>query len=142
MMGDESVQSQTRKALAMSGEKRSGLPAALLAVALLTPTPAGAGPLVDSLLHRDPECPRGDYSCLHYIFPNLYYIQSRCRPVSLDQYPPGPSPPVAPSYLFERPRCRYRPPAPTAPYADPEGYFGRPPQGGATTLPEPKIIYP
>src|SRR4029077_3354825 len=72
------------------------------------------------------DCPRGAYSPLHYWAPSAYQLRAQLFPSNLDQYPPGPSANVPPTYQYECYRCRPLPPMPTAPYADPEGYFGRP----------------
>jgi len=116
----------------MGRKSKRGLTILALLVGLWAPGRAGAD-LLPRFWHHDPECPPGYYSCLHYLTPNLYYNRSRCWPVNLDQYPAGPQPPVAPHYRFEGHRCPYAAPVPMAPYADPEGYFGRPPQGSTET---------
>ena len=38
----------------------------------------------------------------------------------------GPTPTVPPIYEIEKLPCRSTPPTPMSPYADPDGYFGRP----------------
>jgi hypothetical protein len=95
---------------------------------LLTPGMADAGPYFGdwTWFGHSVERPDGDYSPLHYWTPSAYELRSFVHPVSLDQFPPGPSPSVPPSYDVNRYRTRGIPPAPSAPYADPEGYYGRP----------------
>ena len=120
---------------------KRGLATVPLLLALVVPSTAKAD-LLPGWFHHDPECPPGYYSCLHYLTPDLYYWRSRCHPVSLDQYPAGPCPPVAPHYRFEGHRCPYAEPMPMAPYADPEAYFGRPPQGSTAQPEQKKTFYP
>ena len=94
----------------------------LIALALLAPGMAFAGPEGG----RQGDCPRSDYPLLHYWAPSLFQVRAQVHHASrLDQYPPGPSPSVAPSYEFNRYKCRAIPPTPTSPYADPDGYYGR-----------------
>ena len=76
--------------------------------------------------HSRRDCPRGDYSLLHYWAPSLYQVRACVRPSYLDQYPPGPFPPVPASFDVNKYRCRSIPPIPMAPYADPTSYYGRP----------------
>jgi len=71
-------------------------------------------------------CPRGDYSLLHYWWPEWYEARAHFGRYSLDQYASGPSPAVPPSYLSNRSRCPSVPAAPSSPYSDPEAYYGRP----------------
>lgn len=98
---------------------------ALLAVVLAWPAAALAGP--DDVPDDDRRhCPHGLYSILHYWFPEYYEARSWIRRYDLDEYAPGPSPPVSPSYLYTRNRCPSMPAAPSAPYGDPERYYGRP----------------
>src|SRR5436305_1534107 len=104
--------------------------AAVLLLGLLAPSPAWAGPYVGDFSwcwRPAPDCPRGDYSWLHYWAPELYKVRAWCRPSYLDQYPPGPCPPVPVDYRYHDYPCRSTPPAPTAPYADPPAYYGLPP---------------
>ena len=70
--------------------------------------------------------PRGQYSPLHYWLPEAYYLRKHLHPSNLDQYPPGPCPPVPPSYLSNCYPCRSVPAMPSSPYADPAAYYGRP----------------
>ena len=71
-------------------------------------------------------CPPGDYSILHYWFPGWYEARAEFHPKNFDQYPPGPSPSVPPTYQYGKHRCPGVAPAPSSPYADPESYYGRP----------------
>jgi len=71
------------------------------------------------------DCPRGDYSPLHYWAPGWYELRAQIHRVNLDQYPPGPEPSVAPSYEYQRYPCPATPPAPSSPYANPAAYYGR-----------------
>jgi hypothetical protein len=101
----------------------------VLLFGLLLPSSAMAGPYFGEwscFWRPSPDCPRGLYSPCHYWLPEYYELRSCCRPVNIDQYPPGPTPPVAPSYLVNKWCCPTAPAAPTAPYADPSGYYGRP----------------
>jgi hypothetical protein len=110
----------------MSAKQGCGLAALLLAVGLLAPERAAAGPILAALLDCDPDCPPGYYKRLHYWIPYYYQAQAYCHPVNLNQYPPGPDPAVAPRFYRERFRCPYQQLPPTRPYADPAGYFGQP----------------
>ena len=101
-------------------------PAVVLALALLAPGMALACPEDGWFWHRSRGCPHGDYSWLHYWAPGIYQVRAQTHPSNLDQYPPGPSPSVAPSYDFNRYKCRSIPSTPSDPYADPTAYFGRP----------------
>jgi hypothetical protein len=99
----------------------------VLLLALLAPSPALAGPYLGEwgwFWKPAPDCPRSQYSPLHYWAPEYYELRACCRPTNLDQYPPGPYPPVAPSFMFTRYCCPTAPPMPTAPYADPAAYYG------------------
>jgi hypothetical protein len=111
----------------MRAKQGRWLAALVIAGGLLAPGSAGADTIVGAAFAEcDPNCPRGFYSVLHYWMPGLYRLLYECHPANLDQFPPGPCPPVPPSFRVERFPCPYAPPAPTAPYADPAGYFGRP----------------
>jgi hypothetical protein len=103
---------------------------AVVLLALVVPSAAQAGPYFGEwtwFWHPDKDCPHGNYSHLHYWTPQIYRVRDCLHPVNLDQYPPGPFPPVPPAYLFETFPCRTTPSAPSIPYADPVGYFGLPP---------------
>src|SRR5271165_4191183 len=98
----------------------------MLALAVLAalgaPSPAPAGPYFGEwgwFWNPAPDCPRGQYSWLHYWVPEYYELRACCQPKNLDQYPPGPYPPVAPGYIFNRYCCNTAPAMPTMPYADP-----------------------
>jgi hypothetical protein len=100
----------------------------VLLLGLLAPTPALAGPFFGDwswCWHPSPDCPHGQYSPLHYWAPGVYKVRACVHPSNLDQYPPGPTPPVAPSYQYSKYGCPSIRPAPTSPYADPVGYYGR-----------------
>jgi len=75
--------------------------------------------------HQDRDCPKGEYCPLHYWVPEYYKLRACVHPSNVDQYPPGPTPPVMPTFELNHFRCRAIPPAPSRPYADPVGYFGR-----------------
>jgi hypothetical protein len=101
----------------------------LLLLMAIAPAAAWAGP--DDGECQGGHCPHGDYSVLHYWLPGWYEARAHFHRSNLDQYPPGPFPPVPPSTLFLRNRCPSMPAAPSFPYADPERYYGRsiaPPQ--------------
>jgi hypothetical protein len=101
--------------------------AAVLLLALLAPRVALAGPYIGEWSwgwHPGPDCPRGDYCPLHYWAPDLYKVRAWVHPSFLDQYPPGPCPPVPPSFIGQKFPCQTTAPMPTIPYADPAGYYG------------------
>jgi hypothetical protein len=100
----------------------------VLLLGLLAPPAALAGPYFGEwgwLWHPSRNCDRGVYSPCHYWTPEAYYLRMYCRPSNLDQYPPGPYPPVAPTYEFYRYCCPSIPAAPSTPYGNPTGYYGR-----------------
>jgi hypothetical protein len=102
---------------------------ALLLLGLLAPSPALAGPYLGDwgwLWHPDRDCPAGEYSPLHYWTPGLYRARALTRPSKLDEYTAGPIPCTPAPFEMSKYKCRSVPPMPTAPYADPAGYFGRP----------------
>jgi hypothetical protein len=112
----------------MAGKDARWLAAWVLLLGLLAPRTARAGPYIGDwgwCWHPAPECERGEYSWLHYWAPDLYKVRAWVRPSNLDQYPPGPCPPIPPTYQFTTNRCLSTPPAPTAPYADPAAYYGQ-----------------
>jgi hypothetical protein len=76
--------------------------------------------------HPAPDCPRGAYSPLHYWAPSAYQLRAQIHPSNVDQFAPGPTPSVPPIYEIEKMPCRSTPPTPMSPYADPDGYYGRP----------------
>jgi hypothetical protein len=99
-----------------------------LSMGLLAPATVLAGPYLGDwswCWHPARDCPRGDYCPLHYWTPGLYKIRMYVHPSNLDQYPPGPYPPVSPSFETTKYPCRAVAPFPSAPYADPAGYFRR-----------------
>jgi hypothetical protein len=71
-----------------------------LAATLLSPGEGTAGPLVDHLLGRQPDCPPSMYSPCHYWTPEVYRLRCFCHNdhPCLWQFPPGPSPSVPPSF--------------------------------------------
>jgi hypothetical protein len=79
----------------------------------------------------------GDYSPMHYWLPERYYAREYLHPSYLDQYPPGPNAPIEITNQVNRYCSPSIPPMPSAPYADPEAYYGRPvtspAAGGAQT---------
>jgi hypothetical protein len=112
----------------MRSKQGCRLAALVMTLGLLAPGSARS----DNIVHawwsdHDPDCPRGFYSYLHYWTPGLYRRLYECQRPNLDQYAPGPYPPVAPHYEITRYRCPYTRPSPTRPYVDPPGYFGQPP---------------
>jgi hypothetical protein len=101
----------------------------VVVLALAAPARAQAGPYLGDwgwCWHPARDCPRGQYSWLHYWAPELYQIRACVCPSNLDQYPPGPYPPVLPSFEYTGYRCQVGPAAPTSPYANPTAYYGRP----------------
>ncbi len=98
-----------------------------LALGLLGAGAAQAGPYFGEwgLWYNPHDCPRGSYSPLHYWAMEIYKIRAFCRPSYLDQYPPGPCPPVPPTFVFRKSHCMPVPPTPDPPYATPALYFGR-----------------
>jgi hypothetical protein len=108
----------------MKGSWLAGLvlSAALLAPALVCADPpcaAGDG-------HGRRDCPRSEYSRLHYWAPSLYKARACLFPSNLDQAPPGLGPDFPAPVEVNKYKCRANPPQPSSPYADPAGYFGRP----------------
>ncbi len=113
----------------MIGTRKSWRAALVLLAALLAPSSVMAGPYLGEwswFWHPSPDCPRGEYSPLHYQAMELYRARAFLHPSNLDQYPPGPNPCATANYDLSKYRCRSLPPMPTVPYADPAGYFGRP----------------
>src|SRR5271163_1612609 len=113
----------------MAGKHRGWRTALVLMVGLLLPSQALAGPYLGewSCWWRPaPDCPRGEYSPHHYWAPTWYVFRSCVRPSNLDQYPPGPYPPIGPTFDTQKYPCVSTPPAPSSPYADPSRYYGRP----------------
>ena len=101
---------------------------AVLGLLLAAAAPAPAGPFLGDwgwCWNPAHDCPHGTYCPLHYWAPGFYYTRMYVHPSYLDQYPPGPWPPPPAPILIERSRCRVVPAAPSAPYADPAGYYGR-----------------
>ena len=97
-----------------------------LALGMLFSDPAYAGGCVSIFgWHVGRDCPRSDYSPLHYWVPEAYKLRAYVHPTSVDQYTAGPATPVEPAYETTRYRCRTLPPAPSTPYADPAAYYGR-----------------
>jgi hypothetical protein len=100
-----------------------------MALALLVPSSAWAGPFFGDwgwCWNPAPDCPRSQYSRWHWWAPTAFYVRMYLHPTSLDEFPPGPSPSVPPTYIIGKSCCITIPSAPTTPYADPTGYYGRP----------------
>jgi hypothetical protein len=101
----------------------------VLLFSLLIPGTVFAGPFFGDwgwLWHPAHDEPHGVYSPLHYWAPYTYKTRALVHPSKLDQYPPGPTPPVPPSFEFQKYHYRMQPPMPSSPYANPSGYYGRP----------------
>ncbi len=99
----------------------------VLCVGLLLPATSQAGPYIGDFGYcwkPAKECPKGEYSFLHYWTPTMYRAIYHFLPAHLDQYPPGL--PVALSWQAVPSACRTEAPIPTPEYADPAGFFGRP----------------
>jgi hypothetical protein len=111
----------------MNAKQGCGLAALVLALGLLAPTSARAGWYFD--WHHDRNCPPSYYPLRHYWAPAVNYIRDRLRPSNLDEFAPGPLPPAEATYQMDRFRCPSMPPAPSAAYADPGAYYGRPETG-------------
>ena len=112
----------------MAGKHGRWRTALVLVLGLLAPGAASAGPYFgdwDWAWHQAQNCPRGQYSPLHYWTPQAYWVRAMVHPSNLDRYAPGPSPPVQPIIILQKYPCRSLPPIPSAPYADPAGYYGR-----------------
>jgi hypothetical protein len=115
---------------------RCGLALALLLV-LLAPRPVLAGPFLGDFgwcWHPSGDCQPTEYHWLHYWARNVYILRACFHPSNRDSYAPGLPVPVGAVYFPAS--CRSVPPAPSAPYADPEGYYGVPtvpPPGTPTT---------
>jgi hypothetical protein len=102
---------------------------AVLLFLCLIPDSVLAGPYLgewDWMWHPDRDCPRGEYSPLHYWVPGYYWVRRNVHPSNLDQFPSGPDAPVNPNFEFTKYRCPSAPPVPSDPYSDPSGYYGRP----------------
>ncbi len=111
--------------MAMNG-KWTCLGTLALATVLQISSLAQAGDCINFFgWHIGRDCPRSDYSPLHYWVPEWYKVRANVHPAHLEQYPAGPMAPVEPSIEVTRYRCRTLPPAPSTPYADPAGYYGR-----------------
>jgi hypothetical protein len=109
------------------GKRRRWWPLIALLVAPFLPQAAHAGPYIGDFgwcWKPAKECPRGQYSFLHYWTPRVYQYAHELFPPNVDQFPPGL--PVDPSFDQLVSPCRTQPPMPTHPYADPSGYYGRP----------------
>ena len=77
----------------MAGKHGRWGTALLLWIGLLAPATALAGPYLGdwSWCWRPArDCPRGEYSPLHYWVPGLYKVRANVHPADLDQYPAGP----------------------------------------------------
>ncbi len=101
---------------------------AMALLALLAPATATAGPFLGAYgwcWRPARDCPRRDYSPLHYWAPELYQARAYVHPSNLDQYPPGPAIPIPATFEFNKYRCPSTPPTLTSPYADPNAYYGR-----------------
>lgn len=68
-------------------------------------------------------CPKGDYSFLHYWAPGVYKVRACVHPSNVDQYVPTPGVPILDE--FSKQRCMPKCPQPNAPYANPDGFYGR-----------------
>jgi hypothetical protein len=102
--------------------------ACVVLLGLLAPSAAPAGPYFGDwgwFWNPWSNCDWGVYSPLHYWAPGVYYIREYCRPSNVDSYSPGPTPTVLPSYETYKYCCPSTPAAPTSPYANPAGYYGR-----------------
>jgi hypothetical protein len=98
----------------------------LVLLLLLAAAPTQAGPYIGEwgwCWKPDPNCPKGEYCFLHYWTPTWYRVKYCVHPAYIDQYPPGVPVPVG--WTFEEQRCRSIPSMPSAPYADPAGFYGR-----------------
>ena len=98
-----------------------------LLLVLLAPGRAPAGPYLGDwgwCWHPSGNCTPWEYCWLHYWARDLYILRAWFHPSNLDTYAPGVPVPI--SYEYFPYHCRSTAPAPTLPYADPEGYYGRP----------------
>lgn len=123
--GEEDPALSLSEEIAMAGIRARWWLAATLLLALV-PLPVSAGPYLGEwswCWHPARECSRGEYSPLHYWAPTLYKVRACVHPSSVDEYPPGPCPPVDPSFLAYKSPCQSAPPAAPTPYADPSGYY-------------------
>src|SRR5262245_27506108 len=106
--------------------QRTSLGTLLLALGFVAPKLAHAeGCLSIFGWHIGRDCPRSDYSPLHYWVPEAYKVRMYVHPSNLDQYVAGPAAPIEPTFEITRYRCRTLPPMPSTPYADPATYYGR-----------------
>jgi hypothetical protein len=123
----------------MTCKQRRGWIGLGLLLALLIPGRAPAGPYIGDFgwcWKPAKDCPKGQYSFLHYWTPLLIRFAQEVFPANVDSYAPGL--PVDLSWQIEPSRCRTMPPVPTPAYADPAGFFGRPvlPAPGAPSEPK------
>jgi hypothetical protein len=111
----------------MRGKHRRWWRVLVLCAGLLLPATSQAGPYIGDFGYcwkPAKDCPKGQYSFLHYWVPLAYLFAHELFPVNIDQYPPGL--PVEVSWAVEPSPCRTAPPLPTPAYADPAAFFGRP----------------
>jgi hypothetical protein len=122
----------------MSGKRWGLLLGLVLLVGLCAAPAANAGYFIGYWgwhWNPAPDCPHPMYPPKHYWCVGYYKLRAWCNPSYLDQYPPGPSPaPPILSGVMASP-CRTQPPAPTEPYALPQGYFGRSTTVGGLLVP-------
>lgn len=117
--------------------KRMGWWSVVVMIGLMMPGAALAGPYFGDwgwCWHPARDCPRRDYSPLHYWAPTWYQVRAQVHPVNFDQYPPGPNACIPATIDYNRYPCRAILPAPSAPYADPAAYYGMPLAPSGATL--------
>src|SRR5204863_6668885 len=82
------------EALAMIGKQARWLTAMALGMAFLASGTTRAGEFLGECgwcWRPVRDCPRREYSPLHYWAPELYRVRDCVHPTNLDQYPPGPA---------------------------------------------------
>ena len=112
---------------AKQGRWRTAL---VLLLGLVAPTTVSAGPYFGDwswTWHQAKNCPHGVYSPLHYTIPQAYWARSPgFIPRTWINMLRGPVPPVLRTLTSTNIQCRSLLPMPSAPYADPTAYYGRP----------------
>jgi hypothetical protein len=83
----------------------------VLALGAVLPAKANAGSYLDSWLHRDKDCPRPSYSCLHILAPSLYTYRAYHHDLRGAYAMPDRYPQVPTSYRFDKFVCPTVPPA-------------------------------
>jgi hypothetical protein len=89
----------------MVGKMRRGLTGAALALSLMVPSVASAGP-GDS---GPDNCPRPSYCCLRYWFPRAYQAKACLWGPKMNTYAPDRHPEIEPRFEIYRYQCPFIP---------------------------------